>query len=121
MMKIKDLNELVDYALALGRPCAVPSKVWGQLKNGSAQRYEALGNNRLDVIHIEQKGDEKSRYADVDYGKGGVYRKVTRGSRKTQKIVAVVHVSTGTLVYLGTPLDPSYYTVYNNADTKAKF
>lgn len=118
LMKKFDLDELLDYSLALARPCAIPSKVWGQVKAIAKTRYAELGAPRLTPLKFLQKGDAKAPYTEVDWQNSGCYTANRKTSKGKKFIVSLTHVS-GTTVKVAPPLDDSYQIVRNNNDRTA--
>jgi hypothetical protein len=119
LMKKADVDELQDFVLALHRPCAVPAKIWGALKQASLVRYTQIGDRAKSLVLVE-RGDAKSRYVEIDWEATGAYAKNFKGSKKDRKIVSLTHVS-GDTVKLVPPLDDSYRLTDNHNDWKAKF
>ena len=119
LMKLEDLKELINYALALCRKgCSVTSKVWGQLKFGARERYAEIKGNRLKGIVFVRNGDKKAPYAEVDYGKKGCYSLGNAPSNK-KKFTKLLHVS-GAVAKLNPPCEAGSYIVQNDDDHMAK-
>lgn len=116
-MHLPDLVELLDYALCLAKKCAVPSKVWGQLKAHAKIRYDAIGGGRLGHLVFVKRGDEKAYYYEVLFPDGGAYSLVL--DKKKTKVMAVTHCS-GITAKCSPPLVGKFVIENNNSDALAK-
>ena len=119
MMKLGDLQQLLDYAFAIDARSAVPSKLWSQLKKACMDRYESIGGGRLGRLTFERKDDNKSYYYEVDYGSGGVYELVTKKVGRKTQVVAITH-GNGTTADVQPPLDGEFVLEDNDKDREAK-
>ena len=117
MMLLEGLRELVVFALNLEVGCALPTKLWGQLKAECKARYEALGGKRLKLVVFVTKGEGKRKYVEVDWKQGGCYKKLV--DRKKQ-IVAVQSPDGVIAKITGPPLSSDHQVEHNNDDLLAK-
>ena len=118
LMHVDDLKILTDFGHALNRPCAIPSKVWGECKKDSKSRYLALGR-RMQYLIFETKGDSKSVYVDVSYNDTGAFLRIIKKVKGKQMVIALKHVS-GPEAKLTAPVPLTYHIEENEHDWKAK-
>lgn len=101
----EDLVTLLNFALVLDEPCAVPSKVWIQVLEAALSRYEEVGFQRLDDVVFVRKGDAKVFYTEVDYAQGGCFKLNSTMRQKVKVYTSITHCS-GTTTKLTPPHGP---------------